>query len=48
MISLQNNFHYIDLANHKILKVVKNSMYVKYKSVTKRMLMKYKDAVTNY
>lgn len=43
-----NYFVYIDLTTHNVTKTVKNPVYVKYSSITKRKLMKYKDAETGY
>lgn len=46
--SLQNFFYYVDLTTHNVTRQVKNSMYVKYTNITKRKIMKYKDAQTNF
>ena len=43
-----NYFVYVDLTTHKISKIVKNAMYVKYTEITKRKIMKYKDSHTGY
>lgn len=42
-ITLSNIFHYVNLTDGSITKKVKNSMYVKYRSVTRRRIMRFKD-----
>lgn len=43
VVSLNNIFHYVSLTDGSITKKVKNSMYAKYTSVTRRRIMRFKD-----
>lgn len=44
----QNEFHYVDLTNSTITKVVKNSLYVKYSSVTRRKILQFVDRFSGH